>query len=384
MQARDSVNTAHSSYFWAKYVAIGLFTGACLGLAYMVTAQAPPPTLVQVDEVQQGMMRQTLPIIGRTVVRESGVVAAAVAGPVAEIQVHVGDRLVTGEVIATLVDDRRRAVLERYMAEWNLQKARIRTAAARLTLARQERDRLAKLKNSPAFPKARYEDKGQEAARYRSELAEAKAALGRAEADRRIADIELARTVIRAPFPGVVTVRYTSPGAYLKVGDRVITLLNDSDLEIEAEVPAQHLRGLRQGIELEVELENKSRQKAIVRAIVPDENPLTRTRQVRLSPWFDPAQHFDMADNQSVMIHIPVAKNHEVISVHKDAIVNRRGKQLVYVVMDDIAEIRPVQLGEAVGTRFVVISGLKPGELTVIRGNERLRPGQRVHYERNS
>ena len=376
------MNTVHSLYFLTKQAATWL--GAFMSLVCIATVQAAPPTLVQVDEVQQGMMLQTLPIIGRTVVRESGVVAAAVAGPVAKIQVHVGDRLATGDVIATLVDDRRQAVLERYTAEWNLQKARIQTAAARLTLARQERDRLAKLKGSPAFPKAQYEDKRQEAVRYRSEFAEVKAALGRAEADRRIADIELTRTIIRAPFPGVVTVRYTSSGAYLKVGDRIITLLNDSDLEIEVEVPAQHLKNLRQGVELEVELENKSRHRAIVRAIVPDENPLTRTRQVRLSPRFDPTQHFDMADNQSVMIHIPVAKNRKAISVHKDAIINRRGKQLVYVVMNDAAEIRPVQLGEAVGTRFVVISGLKPGELAVIRGNERLQPGQKVNYERNS
>ena len=37
-----------------------------------------------------------------------------------------------------------------------------------------------------------------------------------------------------------------------------------------------------------------------------------------------------------------------------------------------------MQLGEAVGARFEVLGGLKPGDRAVVRGNERLRPGQAV------
>ena len=46
----------------------------------------------------------------------------------------------------------------------------------------------------------------------------------------------------------------------------------------------------------------------------------------------------------------------------------------------DSANIRPVSLGEAVGTRFTVNNGLKPGDIVVVRGNERLRPGQKVRF----
>jgi multidrug efflux pump subunit AcrA (membrane-fusion protein) len=41
-------------------------------------------------------------------------------------------------------------------------------------------------------------------------------------------------------------------------------------------------------------------------------------------------------------------------------------------------------LGEAVGGRFEVLSGLKPGERVVVRGNERLRPGQKVKISKTS
>ncbi|MEM7252746.1 MAG: efflux RND transporter periplasmic adaptor subunit [Pseudomonadota bacterium] len=360
----------------------GAIIALLIGLTAVSEAPAQDATLVKVNKVQQGPVTQTLPVLGRAIARESGAVAASVSGPVAEIQVQVGDRLDAGDVIAILVDDRRRAEVARREADSALQRARVRTATARLNLARQERDRLAKLKGTAAFPKARFEDKRQETVRYNSELAEAQAGLDRAQADRQIAEIELARTTVRAPFSGVVTMRHTSAGAYLRVGDPVVTMINDSDLEIEVEIPTDRLAGIRRGSELDIELTNGERYRAAVRAIVPNENPLTRTRQVRLSPQFERPKA--LADNQSVTVHVPSGMREDVVSVHKDAVISRRGKRLVYVVKEDSAEARPVELGEAVGGRFVVLNGLKPGELVVVRGNERLRPGQKIRYELGS
>ena len=72
-----------------------------------------------------------------------------------------------------------------------------------------------------------------------------------------------------------------------------------------------------------------------------------------------------------------------MLSVHKDAVINRRGKQIVYVVQEGKAAMRPVQLGEAVGARMEVLRGLAQGDLVVVRGNERLRPGQDVRYKKS-
>jgi len=57
----------------------------------------------------------------------------------------------------------------------------------------------------------------------------------------------------------------------------------------------------------------------------------------------------------------------------------RRGQQaLVYVAQENKAEMRPVRLGRASGPRFEVLEGLAEGDLAIVRGNERLRPGQAV------
>ena len=77
---------------------------------------------------------------------------------------------------------------------------------------------------------------------------------------------------------------------------------------------------------------------------------------------------------------IPVGEAREVVTVHKDAILNRPNGSVVFVVVDGQAMIRPVMLGESVGSRVAVSDGLAPGDLVVVRGNERLRPGQPVRH----
>ena len=68
----------------------------------------------------------------------------------------------------------------------------------------------------------------------------------------------------------------------------------------------------------------------------------------------------------------------------KDAIITGAQGSIVYVAADGVAEIRPVRTGEAIGHRFEVLQGLGPGELVVVRGNERLQPGQSITFDGDS
>jgi multidrug efflux pump subunit AcrA (membrane-fusion protein) len=80
-------------------------------------------------------------------------------------------------------------------------------------------------------------------------------------------------------------------------------------------------------------------------------------------------------------LNLPSGAQKNVLSVHKDAVLIRRGNQIVVIVENGKANFRPVKLGEASGNRFIVQSGLKNGDVVVIRGNERLRPKQAVRFK---
>jgi len=341
--------------------------------------KTPPPMQVRVDRVIKAPVSQTMPVLGRFVARQYGVVAALTRGPVGEVLAEVGDRVTKGQVIARLTPARIQANRDLMAAEVAEKEAALLAAEAQLRLARGEYKRLEKLRKSAAFSKARLNDKRNEVEKFSGQLAEAEAAVSRARANLRLADIDLHNAEIRAPYNAVIAQRHVVAGNYVNVGDKIVTLINDEVLEIEAEVPADRLHGVKAGRVVQVRLDDGSVHEAVIRAVIPTESPRTRTRPVRFVPRINgTAPKSGLAADQSVTVAVPIAAQSDVTTVHKDAIVARGGRNFVFVVKDGTAEKRFVRLGRAAGERFEVLDGLRPGEQVAVKGNERLRPGQAV------
>ena len=247
-------------------------------------AAAQQPSPVGVDSVRHEPLAQTQPVLGRFVARQGGAVAARIAGPVTEMRVEVGDRVQAGDVLAVLDLDRLRlqrdlaAAAEREMA------AQVESARSQLAKRVQALERLEAIRESAAFSQARYDDAVQDAATGRSAVAAAAAGLARARASLRIAEDELADGQVTAPYDGVVTTRHTEVGAYVAVGAPVVTLLNENDLEIEADVPYNRISGLAPGSAVTIALADGSPHSALVRAVGAEQNAITHTRRVRFMP----------------------------------------------------------------------------------------------------
>jgi len=364
--------------------AVALFAVSLWITVWPAAAQdAQDAQVVGVDKVISEPLSQTVPVIGRLVARQSGIVAARINGPVKEFHVDVGDRVHADQIIATL--DRAALRAQRDLRAGAMEEARgdLATSKAELALAQQDLTRLEKLKKSAAFSQARYDDAGQNVAIARAEMHKAESAIATANAELRLYEIYLFDADIRAPYDGVVTQRLTETGAYVMTGDPIVHMISDTSLEIEADVPYERLSGLKKGTRIWASLADGTRHQAVVRSIIPSENPLTRTRAVRFSPRFGDIGK-PLADAQTVTVEIPLGSPRQVTTVHKDALVQQPSGPIVYVVEGDSAQARPVELGAAVGSRLEVKSGLREGDLVVIRGNERLQPGVKIRIGGNS
>ncbi len=356
------------------------FMAACFvmlaALPTTVSAQQPS-TPVATDEVIAQDRSETVSVFGEIVARQSGPVHVSINAPVKTVNVSVGDRVETGDLIATLdaevLDLQRQTVEARIeMSKWAASRRQ-----TELELARQKEDRFRQLRHSAATTEAQLEDAVLQLKIAEQAVGEAAASTQLIQRELDIANYNLSLTQIVAPYGGVIVERNIEIGQYVRLGERVVRIIGDHALEIEAYIPYRYIDALRLGDTLDAQFDNGTKFKVTLRAFIPEEHVSTRTRAVRFS--FDQDSFEDaLAINQNVIIQIPIASNSAALTIHKDALITQQDGHVVFVVQDNVAERRPITIGEAVGSRFQVVAGLTAGEQVVIRGNERLQPGQSV------
>ncbi len=348
----------------------------CLTLPALAQAQGRA-AMVGVQTVEPRTLTETVPVFAEVVTAREGAVASRVAGSVDGVNVLVGNRVAQGDVLVELNPDLLSIRVAQARAQIAEAEASVITAQVRLESAETVFARIEALRGSSSFSTGRFDDAQATVAEARAQLAEARARRDTAEARVEEASYELSQSQIRAPFAGIVLETDTIPGAYIQAGTPVVRLLDTQSFEVQASVPSRYVDALVPEQEVQAQLETGERLTLTVRAILPVEDPATRTRAVRLSaPSF--ATRPNIADGQSLTVDIPVGPAREVLSVPKDALVQARGGWTVFVAADGKAMPRPVTIGAPSGDRYEVLSGLSDGDVVVVRGNERLRPGQDI------
>ena len=352
---------------------------AFLVLSVQAAAAQGRAASILVEEVDVRSISETSPVIGQLVASTQANVASRRFGVAAEVVFEIGDRVSEGDLLVRLETDL--PEIERRSAEASLAiaKAGVVAAEARLALALQGLARQDRLKSSTAFSQGSFEDLQQAVEQARGELARANAEINAAEARLERVDYDLKHSMIRAPFAGVVVERMAQPGQYINLGEAVAKLLDIKGLEIEADIPAELVNALTPGREVTVKYSGGTTGLAKVRVALPVETVSTRTRAVRFDADLSKIDPQLIAVGKSLTLQIPISAPRDVLTVPKDALVQgNAGGWIVYVVVDGKAELRPVTLGQSAGSRLEVQSGLSAGEMVVVRGNERLRPGQSV------
>jgi RND family efflux transporter MFP subunit len=360
----------------AMRLLFGLAMTAVLLSANLSSAQGRPAA-VGVQEVEMRELSETVPVFAEIVTARDGAVASRVAGNVKMIHVLAGTRVSRGDLLVELDTELltiRLAQTEAQMAE---ALAAIATAELRTDRTQSVFERTESLRGSTAFSQGRFDEAEADMLEARSQLAEANVRQKSIEAQVAEASYLLENSRVTAPFAGAVIEVSTIPGAYIQAGNPVVRLLDIDSFEVQASVPARFVTRLVPGQTVQASLETGENLTLELRAILPIESSSTRTRSVRfISDGLSAIEN--TAVGQSLTVQIPVGVARDVLSVPKDALVQARGGWTVFVAADGKAEPRTVELGIPLGDRYEVLSGLAPGDLVVVRGNERLRPGQDI------
>lgn len=233
--------------------------------------QSVPPVMLGPENIVmvQETTLATGPIISGslTPVREAEV-RAETSGPVREARVEAGQRVKAGAVLARLDDT---ALQDAFLSA----RAAHRSAQVSLDDARRDLERDERLYGAGAVSERDLD-------RSKTSVANAEAALADAKSRLVSAQDQLGKTIVRAPFPGVVSVREVSAGDVVQAGALLYTVIDPRVMQLEATVPADQLRTLKVGtpVEFTVAGYGARRFQGRIDRINPAVDPATR--QVRI------------------------------------------------------------------------------------------------------
>jgi RND family efflux transporter MFP subunit len=296
-------------------------------------------------------------------------------GVAAAAPLRAGDVVEKGQVLFELDTQRLRIDLEQAQAELTIAEAGVAAAQARADRLEKTLERTRSLVSNATVSQAQLDDRAGEYAEALGNLQQAEARITAAKVGLSAAQYNLDNAIVRAPFDGTILEVTAELGEFVAAGASIARILDNGALEVEANVPSRYVDALQTDQIVTGRTDTGGEMKLQLRAILPTEFSSTRTRPVRFA-FYEVASQ--IAVGQSVALEVPISIPTDVVVVSKDAVVQGSRGWQVFVNEDGKASVRPVEIGRAIGDAFEVLSGLEPGDEVVVRGNERLRPGQDI------
>ncbi len=333
-----------------------LLAAAVMALPTALTAQnGSAPVVVSI--ATERLLAPVTAYPGTVISRNQARLAAEVEGRL-EWVAEVGSAVRMGETVARLDD----VLLEQTI---RAEQAAVAREQARLVYQAAEVKRLTALVRKNSVPQSELDQ-----AIANREMTEAE--ITASEARVALTRERLARTELRAPFDGVVTERLLERGEWAESGAAIVRLVDTSLLEVQTWIPLNALKHVQVGSKLALS-SNPSSAVGTVRTIVPVGDNRSRLYELRIA--------FDRADwpvGTDVRVQVPTAQPRKVLAIPRDALVLRRDGTTVYRIdAEGLAQRVGVTTGIAVG-ELIEVDGIASGDRVVIRGGERLRPGQSV------
>lgn len=345
---------------------ITLISIICLSLVFIgnsfAAGQQQPPASVKVSKVKKQEVAENRSFIGLLFYDKTSQLSSEVSGLVTRVKFKEGSRIKKGTVMATLDTQ----LLDKDIL---LKQTAIQQIDLKIEHSEKNLNRLKELFQKEAASERDYENIYYDYQDLANQKAAAKAELDKLHIQKR-------KSVIRAPFDGVVLEKKIDVGDWLQQGSSIGRLGSTNDLYARVALSENLLRFLK--VDEKVNLTINAFQKKLTGTITSiDSVADAKTKNVFLKVKV-PFNKY-VAVNMSATVFVPVSEKKQLAIIPREALIKFQGKDFVYTVKDGKATILPVNivtyLKGAVGADNPYFI---PGMPIVIEGNERLRPDQAV------
>lgn len=318
---------------------------------------------VEVQPVEIRSLVYTVAAVGSIEAFEKVQVTARVAGVVDRVLFAEGNLAKVGQVLVEIEPERYKLAVESAQAYY--QKALASKADAEAGLKRRE----GVVNETPGLiPGEEIETWKTKVLVAASEVAQNKAALDQAQ-------LNLRDAYVRAPFSGILQTRTVQTGQYIEVGTVMATLVRRDPLLLRFKVPERDAARIMVGKAADFrirEVDQEFTSKIVHVAESADES----SRMVNITAEIKDSSNELLRPGSFAEITVPVSGSREAPVVPQTAVRPSERGFLAFVVENDAAVERVLNLGMRTAEGLVeVTSGLKAGEMLVVRGGEALRNG---------
>jgi len=332
--------------------------------------------------------RTVLNASGYVTARREATVSSKVTGKVTEVLIEEGMKVKAGQVLARLDDSNVKANLEVAQAQLASAQAALAETEAQLKNADQEFQRATELAKQHIASQSDLDLAESNAKALEAHLAQQK--LDVVVADRQVAmwQQQMDDTIIRAPFDGVITTKDSQPGemispvsacgGFTRTG--IGTVVDMSSLEIEIDVNESYINRVEPGQPVEATLDAYPDWKipCKVIAIIPTADRDKSTVKVRVGfDQLDPRILPEISVKVAFRDHGGTAAGRAVM-VPKNSVLNREGRDVVFVVQDGHAERRAVTVSDTQNDDSVLSAGVAAGEKVIVSAPAALQDGMAV------
>jgi RND family efflux transporter MFP subunit len=314
---------------------------------------------VSVEDIKPGSIEQTISTTGTVTASAQATLSTETSGdyilkvnPQTGRKFALGDKVRKGQVIIELED-------EEYLNGIGLEAKKLSLQIAEQTYQKQK----------SLF------DKG---GVTQSELSDAEVSLVSAKDSYELAQIQLGKLQVKAPFDGIITDLPTyTQGTRVAGSTEVVSLMNYNKLLLEVNLPEKYINDVKRNQDIRVM--NYTLPNDTLHGRVSELSPAisTETRTFTGKLEIENPQLL-LRPGMFVQSEIILDKKDSVVVIPKKVIISSRRGKIVYVVSKGTAEEKQVTLGYEDNDRVEITSGLQVNDRLVVKGFETLRNRSKV------
>jgi len=328
-------------------VAVGVMVSGC-GEQTQTETPGEIPRNVRILTLGEESVAEFFEISGPVAPVRGTFLSAQESGPVVAIPVGKGEAVAKGKIILEL--------------ERDILKAELEAAKAALAMQAYNVDKVRQLHEAGKVS--------------RIELLTAESNYTQAKSVTGVLQERYDRAGIRAPFDGVVVDRYVELGQLVIPGQRVVRILDPYTLKLEAYLTDTQVQWVTVGKPATIKMgEARDTASGAVSWVGFEADRMTGKFKVEIE-----IPNPDLKYHSGVIGRARLGKNlvTKVVAIPRDAVLPGRIGPTAFVVVEDRAVLRRLELGADQGLMVVVENGLVLGEQLVVRGQRDLRDGSLV------